>query len=96
VAKPTEHLDGAIRNGARVTGLVFLSALLIFHVVMLLDEERRSSPTDGRFIYGLGLPGWVVYGAIIVFLAAWIAFIIVGWARAHRRRREAGRDDHTL
>jgi len=80
-------LDDATRVAVRITGLLFLGALAIINLFPLLDEERRTNPTDGRTIYALGLPGWVVDGAVEVFLVGWFVAIIVFWVRDRRGRR---------
>ncbi|MGP3536019.1 hypothetical protein ACTU3I_14565 [Microbacterium sp. RD1] len=89
MAKRYENLDRSLQNSVRVTGLIFLPALLVINVFLLLDEERRMSPTSGRGFYALGLPGWMVDGAVTVGLTVMIVFIIVGWVRQRRRTRLA-------
>ena len=80
-------IDDATRAAARITGLVFLGALAIINLFPLLDEERRANPTQGRTIYALGLPGWLVDGAVEVFLVGSFVAIVVLWVRDRRRRR---------
>ena len=80
-------IDDATRAAARITGLVFLGALAIINLFPLLDEERRTNPTQGRTIYALGLPGWLVDGAVEVFVVGSFVAIVVLWVRDRRQRR---------
>ncbi len=84
---PTDALDRSLNNSVRVTGLVFLPAIVAINIGLLLDPDRRTEPTSGRFIYALGLPGWIVDGAMALFFTGWTVLIIVGWVRERRRRR---------
>ena len=80
-------IDDATRAAARITGLAFFGALAIINLLPLLDDERRRNPTEGRTIYALGLPGWVVDGAVEVFLIGVLVAIVVSWVRERRRNR---------
>lgn len=95
VMAPTDALDRSLNNSVRVTGLVFLPAIVAINIGLLLDPDRRTEPTSGRFIYALGLPGWIVDGAMALFFTGWTVLIIVGWVRERRRRCAASdAEDH--
>jgi len=88
-------LNHSVKNSARVTGLVCLTALLVLNIVLLSDADRRVRASDGRGFYGFGLPNGVIDGAVSGLLALWIAYIVFGWVRENRRLRRdrAGRSD---